>query len=68
MQMVSISTFLTTETSQPGYLHIFMQQWQDFNAIDVNNKPILSFVLQLLLMEVWANSCGNWKVFSGAKA
>lgn len=45
----------------------FMQRWQDFSAMDVNNKLILPSVLQLLLMEIWANSCGNWQVFSGAK-
>lgn len=69
--VVSIPPFLAVETSQLGCLYIFMasfmQRWQDFSAMGVNNKLILPSVLQLLLMEIWANSCGNWQVFSGAK-
>lgn len=45
----------------------FMQQQQDFSAMGVNNELILLFVLQLFLVETWANSCENWKVFSGEK-
>lgn len=61
--MVSVPTFLIVDTSLFSYLYIFMacfmQQQQDFSAMGVNNKLILPFVLQLFLVETWANSCEN---------
>lgn len=41
------------------FMACFMQQWQDFSAMGVNNKLIIPSLLLFFLVETWANSFGN---------